>query len=73
MSIGSLRDLQPRLRELVVLLAKGMSLKEAAGAMGISPRAASTYAQRARDRLNYRSNEQMMYELGREAGRELIG
>jgi DNA-binding CsgD family transcriptional regulator len=58
--------LYPRQRQVVELLIKGFSLKEIADKMGITRAAASVYAMRARRRLNFRSTEQMMFELGRD-------
>ncbi len=50
------------------LLIGGLILKEAASEMGISHGAAKNYMFRARERLNFRTTEQMMFELGREDG-----
>lgn len=60
--------LAPRHQELMKLMVKGLTRKEAAGKMGIAHSTARMYVTRAMRKLHCRTTEQLMYTLGLERG-----
>jgi DNA-binding CsgD family transcriptional regulator len=59
--------LGPSQRKTIKLLIRGFTPKEIAFKRGIAHGTAVNHTMRARRRLGYRTVEQMMYELGKEA------
>jgi DNA-binding NarL/FixJ family response regulator len=57
---AQLASLSPREAEVLRLFAHGQSLKDMAGALGISPRTLETYKSRAMSKLNLSSRADVM-------------